>query len=113
MAKCIYNKGCDDETVLEDIPAYIQPYGTLDFSQSEECKQLNMKYWTKLNINVIRSCMSDLAIIDYPYLESVNLDGNDFNGVIKSITLESNYYLNISIHLKIFQVWKYFLLAIK
>ena len=95
MAKCIYNKGCDDETVLEDIPAYIQPYGTLDFSQSEECKQLNMKYWMKLNINVIRSCMSDLAIIDYPYLELVNLDGNDFNGVIKSITLESNYYLKI------------------
>ena len=63
LAKCIYNNGCNAETVLQDIPAYIQPLGSLDVSQSEECKQLNMKYWTKLNINVIRSCMSSSTLI--------------------------------------------------
>ena len=93
MAKCIYNNGCDAETVLSDLPIYIQPYGTLELTASSHCSTLNLKYWTMMNITYECSGKTDFAIVDSPYLESMNITGYYKYDYSKSLTLQSKYLL--------------------
>ena len=74
LAKCIYNKGCDAETVLQDIPAFIQPYGQLKVFSFSSCQYIHQKWWT--SIFVTTHCddyIFDLEIVGYPYLESFTI----------------------------------------
>lgn len=89
LAKCIYNKGCDAESVLTDLPEYLQYDGTIGLSKSSDCSALDLKGWRVMDITYECSGMTDLEFIDYPYLESVIITGNYKYDYSKSLTLQS------------------------
>ena len=82
LAKCIYNKGCNEST-LNDFPAYVQPLGTLIIDEGNAsidniCDMITLKYWTSIevlsqenNASVCYFYNKDLSISNYPYLKSL------------------------------------------
>ena len=85
----MYYDGCNAETTLQDLPIYIQPYGTLVLSLSSQCSTLNLKYWTMMNMTYECSGKTDFEVIDYPYLEIMNITGSYKYDYSKSLTLQS------------------------
>ena len=74
LAKCIYNKGCNAESTLSDLPAYIQPNGQLKISSFNDCTYINLKYWTSIYITThCDDKLHDIELVGYPYLESFNI----------------------------------------
>ena len=72
MAKCIYNKGCDAGSTLNDFPAYVQPLGTLVVNEDTECAKILLKNWNSIISHA--SCYEDIfdvfTMSGYNYLET-------------------------------------------
>ena len=108
LAKCIYNKGCNTETVLPDFPAYLAPYGTLKITENNQCSLLwdtSLNKWSHILLTNETSSSTTLCygasytqsvvISNYPYLESFTVSGKNILGYVNSVIFEStiHYYL--------------------
>ena len=106
MAKCIYNNGCDGQTVLPDLPDYISTEGTLLVTTEDACEKTSLKYWNSIEIadEVCNDMEEDLVLSDLPYLESITVGSGSFSNVpqlnltnlveFKSFTVGENAFEN-------------------
>ena len=108
MAKCIYNKRCNAETVPPELPANILPLGTLKITENEQCSLLwntSVNKWSHIVLTNESSSSTILCyganytqsvvISNYPYLESFTVSGKNILGYVNSVIFEStiHYYL--------------------
>ena len=87
MAQCIYNKGCDVETTLPELPSYLNPYGKLIVTSDEGCEKINLKNWYTIEVgnDLCNDLEEDLNIADYPYLESMVIGSGSLMNVTQVI----------------------------
>ena len=101
LAKCIYNKGCNAESTLNDFPAYVQPLGTLRITENSQCSLLwdtSLNKWSHILLTNETSSSTtlcngasytqNLIISNYPYLESFTVFGNNMIGYMDDFVLE-------------------------
>ena len=87
MAQCIYNKGCNAETTLPELPSYLAPYGKLIISSDEICEKINLKNLNSIQVgdDLCNDLEEDLNIADYPYLESMVIGSGSLMNVTQVI----------------------------
>ena len=108
LAKCIYNKECNADTVPPELPTNILPLGTLKITENEQCSLLwntSLNKWSHIVLTNESSSSTTLCygasytqsvvISNYPYLESFTVSGKNILGYVNSVIFEStiHYYL--------------------
>ena len=84
LTACIYHNGCGT-TVRRSLsslslPDYILPNGKLGVANDNVCEKINLKYWSIIEANddLCNTIEEDVAISDYPYLNTLAIGKNSF-----------------------------------